>query len=47
MVGHEQYHADDLHITSPRCINAARTDRFLRRMGFRQTGENYVLEGVG
>ena len=33
-----------LHVTSG--IDAARTDRFLRRMGFKQTGGNYVLERV-
>lgn len=26
-------------------VDAARSDRFLRRMGFKQTGGNYVLEG--
>jgi hypothetical protein len=28
-------------------VDMARSDRFLRRMGFRQTGGNYVLEGLG
>lgn len=37
--------AADPHINSTTAIDAARTDRFLRRMGFRQTGGNYVLEG--
>lgn len=27
-------------------IELVKTDRFLRKMGFRQTGGNYVLEGV-
>ncbi|MGE5516695.1 MAG: N-acetyltransferase family protein [Bacteroidota bacterium] len=39
--------AHDLHVNVTTGIEAARTDRFLRRMGFRQTGGNYVLEGVG
>lgn len=33
-----------LHVTTG--IRMDKTDRFLRRMGFRQTGGNYVLEGV-
>jgi hypothetical protein len=28
-------------------VDMARSDRFLRRMGFRQTGGNYVMEGLG
>ncbi|CAA7614682.1 GNAT family N-acetyltransferase [Magnetospirillum sp. UT-4] len=40
-------HAHDLHVNVTTGIDAARTDRFLRKMGFRQTGGNYVLEGVG
>jgi GNAT superfamily N-acetyltransferase len=36
----------DLHVNNTTAIDAARTDRFLRKMGFRQTGRNYVLEGV-
>lgn len=39
--------AHDLHVNVTTGIDAARTDRFLRHMGFRQTGGNYVLEGVG
>lgn len=40
-------HAQDLHVNVTTAIKADRTDRFLRRMGFKQTGGNYVLEGVG
>jgi GNAT superfamily N-acetyltransferase len=36
----------DLHINVTTGIAPARTDRMLRRMGFRQTGGNYVLEGI-
>ncbi|OFX12212.1 MAG: hypothetical protein A2516_03395 [Alphaproteobacteria bacterium RIFOXYD12_FULL_60_8] len=39
--------AHDLHINVTTAIDTARTDRFLRRMGFKQTGGNYVLEGEG
>ena len=39
--------AADLHVNNTTAIDAARTDKFLRKMGFRQTGGNYVLEGVG
>lgn len=42
-----QNQAHDLHVNVTTGIDAARTDRFLRHMGFRQTGGNYVLEGVG
>ncbi|MEO5338466.1 MAG: GNAT family N-acetyltransferase [Magnetospirillum sp. WYHS-4] len=38
--------ARDLHVNVTTAIHADRTDRLLRRMGFRQTGGNYVLEGV-
>jgi GNAT superfamily N-acetyltransferase len=38
--------ADDLHLHVTSAIAPAKTDRFLRRMGFRQTGGNYVLEGI-
>ncbi len=38
--------AEDLHVNNTTAIHADRTDRFLRHMGFRQTGGNYVLEGV-
>lgn len=38
--------AADLHLNVTTAIVPARTDRFLRRMGFRQTGGNYVLEGI-
>lgn len=38
--------AADLHLNVTTAIAPARTDRFLRRMGFRQTGGNYVLEGI-
>lgn len=41
----EQNKARDLHVNVTTGIEAARTDRFLRHMGFRQTGGNYVLEG--
>jgi Sortase and related acyltransferases len=43
----EQNGARDIHVNVTTGIDAARTDRFLRKMGFRQTGGNYVLEGVG
>lgn len=39
--------AHDLHVNVTTAIHADRTDHFLRRMGFRQTGGNYVLEGGG
>lgn len=42
-----QNKAIDLHINVTTGIATARTDRFLRHMGFKQTGGNYVLEGVG
>ncbi|MBI5121423.1 MAG: GNAT family N-acetyltransferase [Rhodospirillales bacterium] len=42
-----QNKAVDLHINVTTGIDATRTDRFLRHMGFKQTGGNYVLEGVG
>jgi len=38
--------ADDLHLNVTTGIELVKTDRFLRKMGFRQTGGNYVLEGV-
>ncbi|MBC7952270.1 MAG: HlyD family type I secretion periplasmic adaptor subunit [Rhodospirillaceae bacterium] len=38
--------AEDLHINVTTGIHPDRIDRFLRRMGFKQTGGNYVLEGV-
>lgn len=38
--------ADDLHVNVTTNIAPAKTDRFLRRMGFKQTGGNYVLEGI-
>jgi GNAT superfamily N-acetyltransferase len=41
-----QNKAVDLHINVTTGIEASRTDRFLRHMGFKQTGGNYVLEGV-
>ena len=41
-----QHKARDLHVNVTTAIRADRTDRFLRRMGFRQTGGNYVLEGI-
>lgn len=41
-----QNQAHDLHVNVTTGIDAARTDRFLRRMGFLQTGGNYVLEAV-
>lgn len=42
-----QNQAHDLHVNVTTGIDTARTDRFLRRMGFKQTGGNYVLEGLG
>jgi len=39
--------AKDLHVNVTTGIDAARTDQFLRRIGFRQTGGNYVKEGLG
>jgi len=42
-----QNKAIDLHINVTTGIEPARTDRLLRHMGFKQTGGNYVLEGVG
>jgi len=36
----------DLHLNVTTGIEPAKTDRFLRRLGFRQTGGNYVLEGI-
>jgi hypothetical protein len=39
--------AADLHVNNTTAIHAERTDRFLRQMGFRQTGGNDVLEGLG
>jgi hypothetical protein len=36
--------ADDLHLNVTTAIELVKTDRFLRKMGFRQTGGNYVLE---
>lgn len=42
-----QNEAHDLHVNVTTAIQPARTDRFLRRMGFRQTGGNYVLVGAG
>lgn len=39
--------AKDLHVNVTTAIAPAKTDRFLRRMGFQQTGGNYVLEGIG
>lgn len=38
--------AGDLHVNVTTAIAPDKTDRFLRRMGFQQTGGNYVLEGV-
>ena len=43
----EQNQAQDIHVNVTTGIDTARTDRFLRRMGFKQTGGNYVLAGVG
>lgn len=42
-----QHGARDLHVNVTTAIDVTRTDRFLRKMGFRQTGGNYVMEGVG
>lgn len=41
----KQNQAQDLHVNVTTGIDPARTDRFLRTMGFRQTGGNYVMEG--
>lgn len=38
--------ATDLHVNVTSGITADKTDRFPRKMGFRQTGGNYVLEGI-
>lgn len=43
----EQNQAQDIHVNVTTGIDTARTDRFLRRMGFKQTGGDYVLAGVG
>lgn len=40
-------HVHDLHLNVTTGIEAAKTDRFLRRLGFQQSGGNYVLEGIG
>ena len=42
----QQAGAADLHLNVTTAIAPARTDKVLRRMGSRQTGGNYVLEGV-
>lgn len=42
-----QNQAHDLHVNVTTAIQPARTDKFLRKMGFRQTGGNYVLGGSG
>lgn len=42
----ERAGAHDIHLNVTTAIAPARTDKFLRRMGFRQTGGNYVLEGL-
>lgn len=39
--------AVELNLSTTMGVDMARSDRFLRRMGFRQTGGNYVLEGLG
>jgi len=36
--------ADEMHVNVTSDIEARKTDRMLRRMGFRPTGGNYVLE---
>lgn len=38
--------AHDLHLNVTTGIETARTDRFLRKIGFRQTGGNYVLDRI-
>lgn len=38
--------ADSVHVHVSSAIRPERTDRFLRKMGFRQTGGNYLLAGV-
>lgn len=38
--------AQDLHVNVTTGIDTARTDKFLRIMGFKQTGGNYVFGGV-
>ena len=39
--------AVDLHVNVTTAIGMTKTDRFLRRMGFKQTSGNYVLERIG
>lgn len=39
--------AATLYVSVTSGIHADKADRMLRKMGFRQTGGNYVLEGVG
>ena len=43
----QQAGAADIHLNVTTAITPARTDKFLHKMRFRQTGGNYVLEGVG
>ena len=37
----------ELNISTTMGVGMDRSDRFLRKLGFRQTGGNYVLEGLG
>lgn len=37
----------ELNISTTMGVDMARSDRFLRRLGFKQTGGNYVMEGLG
>lgn len=39
--------AHDMHLNVITAITPAKTDRFLRKMGFKQTGGNYILENIG
>lgn len=39
--------AAEVNLNTTIGLDLARTDRFLRKLGFRQTGGNYVLEGLG
>jgi hypothetical protein len=39
--------AEELNLSTTMGVGMDRSDRFLRKLGFRQTGGNYVLEGLG
>jgi GNAT superfamily N-acetyltransferase len=38
--------AEELNLSTTMGVGMDRSDRFLRKLGFRQTGGNYVLEGL-